>query len=54
MARRAQRPVGRTTGDVERQAECRHPRRIGGVCDACGHDDGTGFLPDPDRAGHEL
>ena len=54
IARRAQRPVGRTTGDVERQAECRHPRRMGGVCDACGYDDGTGFLPDPDRAGHEL
>ena len=33
---------------------CRHLRRLGGVCDTCGDDDGGGFMPDPDRAGHRL
>ena len=33
---------------------CSHPRISGGSCELCGYDDGTGFMPDPDRQGNML
>ena len=33
--------------------KCGHDRLMGGSCDQCGYDDGTGFTPNPDyNAGH--
>ena len=35
------------------QRHCSHPRRMGGVCDLCGHSEGAGFTRDPDtRSGN--